>query len=212
MARPFQLRTYLLFARLSGPLWKLAMRLRLRRGKEDPARLGEKFGAATVVRPPGTVLWFHALSVGESLALLPLLERAARDLPEAHFLLTTSTLTSARALQRVGLAPRVIHQFLPVDTTRAARRFLDHWQPAIAVISELDLWPALLCAAKKRDLPMLLINSRMSDHNFARRSRSPAMFAHLLDLFDVILAQDDDSRARFARFVVAPARLGYWAP
>ncbi|WP_099825921.1 3-deoxy-D-manno-octulosonic acid transferase [Oceaniglobus indicus] len=198
---------YLAFAAVSEPLWRLAMARRVRRGKEDGARVAEKFAHDMADRPPGPVLWFHALSVGESLALLPLLALAGRERPEAHILLTTSTRTSAVALGRVGLPPRVIHQFLPVDSAGPVRRFLDHWRPDRAVVTELDLWPGLLLAAHRRGIPLALINSRISPANFAKRSRGRGMFRDLLRLFDIVLVQDDDSAERFRALGVAADRV-----
>jgi 3-deoxy-D-manno-octulosonic-acid transferase len=205
--RSLALSAYLAFSALSEPLWRLAMAARVRRGKEDPERVGEKFARAMAARPPGRLFWFHALSVGESLALLPLLNRIARDAPDATLLLTTSTRTSAQALARVGLPADTIHQFLPVDAAGPVRRFLDHWRPDLAVVTELDLWPRLLVEVSGRGVPLALINSRISPRNAARRNRGRGLFADLLARFDLVLAQDDDSAARFRAFGVAPERL-----
>jgi len=82
---------------VSGPLWRIAHRLRVRKGKEIAERLAEKYGQNAQSRSAGQVLWLHALSVGESLALVPRVERALLDLPEGHELLTTSTATSPDA-------------------------------------------------------------------------------------------------------------------
>ena len=123
------LRLYLAFSRVSDPLWRAAHRRRLKRGKELPDRLDEKYGRYDHPRPEGTLLWFHALSVGESLALVPLIELALDKRPETHVLLTTSTATSAAALEKAQLPARCRHVFLPIDTARAVGRFLDHWRP-----------------------------------------------------------------------------------
>ncbi|WP_102107249.1 3-deoxy-D-manno-octulosonic acid transferase, partial [Oceaniglobus roseus] len=205
------LSVYLALAAVSAPLWRLAMARRVRRGKEDPARLPEKFGRGMAPRRPGRVLWFHALSVGESLALLPLLARAAED-SGAQVLLTTSTRTSAEALGRVGLPAGVVHQMLPVDAAGPVRRFLDHWRPDVAVVSELDLWPCLLSATAARGIPLALINSRMSAHNFAKRQRSPGLFGALLGLFEVVLVQNETSAERFAALGVPRARIEVLGP
>lgn len=191
------LRAYLLFSRVSGPLWSLAHRRRLKSGKESPERLPEKFGRYRTPRPDGQVLWFHALSVGESLALVPLIERALDDLPDAHVVLTTSTATSSKALSNAGLPERCIHVLLPVDTLRATRRFLGHWRPDLAAFAELDFWPRLMVETHHAGIPMILINSRLPEKSLASRQRLASAMRDILGLFDRMLVQDTDSFERF---------------
>lgn len=192
------LRAYLAFSQVSGPLWRLSHRRRLKTGKETPERLPEKYGRYPKPRPAGTILWFHALSVGESLALVPLVEKALSDLPDAHVVLTTSTATSQVALEKAGLPPRARHVLLPIDTAQATRAFLDHWKPDVAAFAELDFWPRLMVETHRRGIPMILVNSRMQAHNFERRKKLGGMIRDILRLFDRLLVQDEASRARFA--------------
>lgn len=205
--RPFQVSLYLAFAKIAEPLWRLALKRRLAAGKEDPARLQEKFGRPTVNRPRGPVYWFHALSVGESLALLPLIELAGNAHPDAHFLLTTSTKTSAQALAKIGLPARCQHQYAPIDTAQSVRRFLQFWQPEIAIFSELDFWPRLLTATHARAIPMILINSRMSDRSFEKRQKSKSLYGAVLNLFEMCLLQDAGTLAHFSKLGVDASRM-----
>ena len=200
-------RLYLLFSRVSGPLWKWSHRRRLSRGKEIPDRLPEKYGDYSQARPSGRLIWFHALSVGESLALAPLIERALEDLGEAHVVLTTSTATSVAALKNAGLPVRCLHVLLPIDTSFAVRRFLDHWRPDVAGFAELDFWPRLMIETHRRGIPMLLINSRMPKSNFHRRKKLGGLTRDILRLFEKLLVQDEASRERFASLGADPARL-----
>ena len=205
-------RTYLAFSMVSGPLWRWSMWRRLRRGKETADRLPEKFGRAAPARPDGDVLWFHALSVGESLALLPLIERALHDMPKAHVLLTTSTATSIDALEKARLPERAIHCLLPIDTYQAVARFLRHWQPDVAVFAELDLWPRLLIETFRREIPMVLVNARMTEKTFLSRQRVAGIMADMLDLFDRMLVQDAETFERFKAFGADPAKIAVVGP
>ena len=191
------LKAYLAFSNVSDPLWRWQHKKRLAKGKEIAARLPEKYGTYSTKRPSGTVLWFHALSVGESLALLPLIELALRERPEAHVVLTTSTATSVAALEKAGLPERAHHVMLPIDTKRAVKKFLDHWAPDVAGFAELDFWPRLMVDTHARAIPMVLINTRMPQHNFERRRKLGGMMRHVLGLFQALLVQDDASRDRF---------------
>jgi len=201
------LRGYLAFSTVSGPIWRIAHKRRLKRGKELPERLPEKYGIYSEPRPEGTVLWFHALSVGESLALVPLIEQALKDIPQAHVVLTTSTATSIAALDKAGLPKQCKHILLPIDTVAATRAFLNHWRPDLAAFAELDFWPRLMVETNRRAIPMALINSRMPDANFARRKKLGAMMAEVLRMFDQLLVQDEVSADRFAELGAEPGNI-----
>jgi len=198
---------YLLFSRVSGPLWRLSHRRRLAKGKELPDRLGEKYGKYDQARPTGEVLWFHALSVGESLALVPLIEAALEARPACHVVLTSSTVTSAKALENARLPARCHHVFQPIDTAGAVRRFLDHWKPTLAGFAELDFWPRLMIETHRRGIPMILLNSRMPEGNFARRKKIAGPMRDVLGLFDRLLVQDAESVDRFVALGAARDRI-----
>ena len=203
----WQLRAYLAFSRISGPLWRYALKRRAKAGKESPDRLTERLGVTTRPRPEGAVIWFHALSVGESLALLQLFDHVLELRPDTTILLTTATRTSAEALAKQNLPERVIHQMLPIDVAGPVASFLDHWRPDAAIFSELDFWPAIMAETHRRGIPMALINSRMSDKNFDKRKSGAALFGDLLGMFEVKLVQDDATRDRFAYFGCDPATV-----
>jgi 3-deoxy-D-manno-octulosonic-acid transferase len=179
----------------------------LKKGKEDPKRLPEKYGFSALERPGGQVLWFHALSVGESLALLPLVDRALANDEAATVVLTTSTITSVAALEKAGLPDRAVHVLLPIDTVQAVRRFLDHWRPTVAVFAELDFWPRLMFETHRRHIPMILVNSRMSAASFASRDKLHGMMRDILGLFDRLLIQDPESFDRFKLLGADPERM-----
>src|SRR3546814_812746 len=95
---------------LLGPFVRLWLQRRAAQGKEDSARLGERFGRTTLPRPAGQVIWCHGASVGEALALLPLLHHLHDLRPDLTLLLTTGTVTSAELARKRGGA-NVIHQY-----------------------------------------------------------------------------------------------------
>ncbi|MYF90023.1 MAG: 3-deoxy-D-manno-octulosonic acid transferase, partial [Boseongicola sp. SB0676_bin_33] len=99
---------------------------------------------------------------------------ALAELPDAHVLLTSSTATSTVALAAARPPDRCIHVFQPVDTVQAVRRFLDHWRPDVAGFSELDFWPRLMIETKGREIPMILVNSRMPEGSFPWTLRPPS--------------------------------------
>lgn len=194
--RPSAFAAYRAATCLLAPLMPLYLRRRERRGKEEPARLGERLGAASLARPPGKLLWLHAASVGEANSVLPLIEAIRARFPAWHMLLTTGTVTSA-ALMRSRLPAGVMHQYVPVDTPRAVARFVAHWKPDAALWVESELWPNLLDAARSAGCRLLLINARMSERSFAGWRRAPKLIAYLLGCFEVVFAQSEEDGARY---------------
>ncbi|RMD88605.1 MAG: 3-deoxy-D-manno-octulosonic acid transferase, partial [Alphaproteobacteria bacterium] len=206
MTRSLILALYLALAgRADGAAHRRLAR-RLTEGKEDPDRLGERFGQAGLPRPAGRLVWFHAASVGEMLSLFELIRRLGEAAPDAHFLVTTGTLTSAKLF--AARAPsRSLHQFAPVDTRRAVRAFLDHWRPDVAVWAESELWPTMLCETHARGVPMLLVNARMSERSARRWRLLRGAAKSLLRRFELLLAQDDATADALRRLGAPAARV-----
>lgn len=180
---------------LAEPLAAPILRGRAGRGKEDADRLPERLGHAGLARPAGPLVWLHAASVGESLSILPLVERLRTERPDIAVLVTSGTVTSAELLAR-RLPPGAIHQFAPVDGPGVARRFLGHWRPDLAVFVESELWPNLLLGARKRGARIALLSARITEDSARGWARAPKAAKALLGCFDLILAQDSASAAR----------------
>jgi 3-deoxy-D-manno-octulosonic-acid transferase len=197
------------------PLIRLYLAYRRGRGKEDRARFGERLGIPGCARPEGPLIWAHAASVGESLALLPLIARIRILRPDAHVLMTTGTMTSARLLAD-RLPAGAFHQFVPVDRRAYVRRFLDHWRPDLVLWSESEFWPNLVSEPAARGIPMILVQGRVSDRSLAGWRRSPALIQKLLAGFALCLAQSEDDARRLetlgARRIVCRGNLKFAAP
>ncbi|MGZ8363867.1 MAG: 3-deoxy-D-manno-octulosonic acid transferase [Caulobacteraceae bacterium] len=189
MSLPPMLTAYRAATRLLQPLAPLLLQGRVRRGKEDAERLGERLGRASAARPDGPLVWVHGASVGESLSHLPLVERFARQRPDVTVLVTSGTRTSAELLGR-RLPDGVIHQYAPVDTPAAAARFFDDWRPDLAVFVESELWPNLLLEAQARGVKLALMSARISAASARSWGRAPKSAGRLLSAFSVITAQD----------------------
>jgi 3-deoxy-D-manno-octulosonic-acid transferase len=195
MSRPFEpaLAFYRIATTLLGPLAPALLNWRRRRGKEDPRRMAERMGYPSLARPKGPLVWLHGASVGEGIALLPLVERlVARGL---NVLVTTGTVTSATIL--AGRLPAgAQHQYLPLDIPRFLARFLDHWRPGLALVAESEIWPNMLRMAHERGVPLALVNARLSPRSFARWGKAPKVIGSLLSRIDLCLAQTRDDALR----------------
>jgi 3-deoxy-D-manno-octulosonic-acid transferase len=192
---PLSLSFYGLASGLLEPLAPALLRARARRGKEVAARLPERLGRASQARPEAPLVWFHGVSVGESLSLLPLIQAIARQRPDLALLITTGTGTAA-ALMAERKPAGAIHQFIPVDGPAAVGRFLDHWRPHLGVFVESELWPNLIAAAKRRGVRLALVSARMTDATARGWARAPGAAHALLASFDLILPQDAETESR----------------
>src|SRR6201994_1823523 len=183
---PMTLRFYRQLSHAAVPLAPALIKRRLKQGKEDPERVGERRGLSEGVRPNGPLVWIHGASVGEVLAAAALIERL-RAL-NLRILLTSGTVTSA-AIVAKRFPADIIHQYVPYDSPRYVARFLDHWRPSLALFIESDLWPNIILASAARRLPMVLINGRMSHRSFPRWRRGSGPVSALLGRVDICLAQ-----------------------
>ncbi len=194
--RAWSLKTYRAATGFLKPVANVALKRRVKRGKEDPARLDERRGKSSVARPDGSLLWLHGASVGESLSILPLIEALSKRHPGLHFLVTTGTVTSA-ALMAKRLPSHAIHQYVPMDQKHFVRQFLDHWRPDAALFVESELWPVILGECEAREIPMALINGRMSPKSFQNWQGRIGAARELLSVFDVMVAQNEENAERF---------------
>ena len=185
---------------LLAPAAPMLLRRRGRRGKEHRDRAAERLGHAGVARPDGKLVWVHGASNGECLAALPLIEALAAK--GTAVLMTSGTVTSAELMEG-RLPPGAIHQFVPIDTPRATRRFFEHWRPDVGLFVDSDLWPNLILGAQARGTRLALVNARMSQRSFEGWRWAKKTAEAILSAFDVCLAQDEEIAARF-RILGAP--------
>ncbi len=195
LREPMGLKLYRAASRAAEPVAKFALQRRLRAGKEDAERIGERHGRTAAPRPDGALIWIHGASVGESLSVLPLVERLATLSPEASFLVTTGTVTSAE-LMAARLPDRAFHQYVPLDHPDFVNAFLDHWRPDAALFVESEFWPNLMLAAKARVSFLALINGRISPKSFGNWKTQPNAIKYILSSFDIILGQDRQNAER----------------
>ncbi len=195
-----KLKAYAFLTRVFQPAASLLLRYRERQGKEETAHIPERMGYASIGRPAGDILWFHAASVGEATAVFHLIERLVKERPRLRILLTTGTVTSAR-LARKRLPDGVIHQYVPLDAPKFMKRFLDHWQPSAVILTESEIWPNMIREVRVRRIPILLVNGRMSPKSFRRWRKQMRTANPLFSSLDLVLAQSD-------RYAVSFERLG----
>lgn len=177
---------------------------RARRGKEDRRRRYERYGYPSADKPAGPMVWFHAASVGESLAVLALVQRV--HALGINTIMTTGTVTSADIVRK-RLPRATFHQYVPLDLQPAVCRFLDHWKPDLAIFTESEIWPTTIEELKKRRIPQVLVNARMSDRSFKRWTAAPAIAETLCDKFAHVIAQSELDASRFRQLGARPVTV-----
>ncbi|MDY2830112.1 MAG: 3-deoxy-D-manno-octulosonic acid transferase [Alphaproteobacteria bacterium] len=171
-------------------------------GKEDVNRFNERVGRPIKERPEGKLFWLHGASVGESVSMLPLINKILETYPDAHVMVTTGTVTSADVMQK-RLPERAFHQFIPIDNPVFTNRFVKHWHPDVALWFESEFWPAVLSSIKRRNIPLILINGRISNKTFKRWQQFDFVCKELLSCFSLCLGQSEEDAYRL-RVLGAP--------
>jgi 3-deoxy-D-manno-octulosonic-acid transferase len=177
---------------------------RASKGKEESARRRERYGFAAYPRPAGPLIWMHAASVGETNAVVPLIEEILAL--GINIVLTTGTVTSAKvASERLG--DRVMHQYVPLDLKPAVRRFLDHWAPDLAIIAESEIWPMTILELGVRRVPQVLVNGRLSDRSFRSWKKRSSIAEALFENLAHVVAQSDLDAERFRALGARPVTV-----
>lgn len=204
MKRSLALLTYWLLTSASRPLVPLFLWTRIARGKDDLARIDERRGMASQARPQGRIVWMHGASIGECLSLLPCMEEfIARGF---HVLVTSGSAASASVLGE-RLPAGSIHQFFPLDIYQYVLRFLEHWRPAIVLFAESEIWPNSFRAIRKRRVPLVIANARLSPRSFNRWRRARKAAADVFGSIDLCLAQTQEDGNRFAALGTKHVRI-----
>lgn len=196
------------------PIILLLLLYRLLKGKEDFKRINERLGFPKKERPQGKLVWLHGASVGECLSMLPLVKKLLQEDSSLHVMVTSGTVTSAKLMEQ-RLPERAFHQFIPVDTPLAARRFVHHWNPNIVLWFESDFWPSMLTAIYKSKTPLVLLNGRISDKSFNRWQKFPRIIKSIQSLFTLSFGQTKEDARRLgvlgAKDVVSTGNLKFAA-
>lgn len=196
---------YTVLLYLLTPLVLLRLLWRSRELADYRRRIGERFGF--VPRPPQPVaVWVHAVSVGESLAALPLI-RALIERHGAGRVLVTTTTPTGSARVRDALGDQALHVYAPYDLPDVVARFVGRMRPQRVVVMETELWPNLFRALARRSVPLLIANARLSPRSFRGYGRVRGLAAATLADCAAIAAQSDADADRFRALGASPARV-----
>lgn len=168
---------------------------RSRRQPEYLRHWGERFGRFHSVRPLRPVIWLHTVSVGETRAAAPLVKALQLRYPEHQILLTHMTPTGREAGEQL-FGREVLRCYLPYDYPFAVRHFLEHFRPELGLLLETEIWPNLIRSCHAANVPLCLVNARLSEKSARRYARFSRLVAGSLRQMSVIAAQTEEDARR----------------
>ena len=171
---------------------------RILKKKECPLRYQEKLGVSLKVRNDGYLMWFHCSSIGELKSIFPIIDHY---LKKNQILVTTSTLGSNEVFQKkYHNTKNIIHQYAPIDSPQIIKKFFKKWKPNIIFFTESEIWPNQIFYAKNNNIPIILVNARISNKSFIKWKLIKNSMNKILNCFDLILCQSNESVDYFNYF------------
>ena len=148
---------------------KIYLKIRIKNKKEHPERYLEKLSITNFPANKNRLIWFHAASVGELLSIFPLIDKFLKENLFEKILVTSITLSSSRIFEKkYKNNGKIIHQFLPIDKEKFVKNFLNHWKPNALILIESEIWPNLISEVKKNNIPLILLNARITSKTFLK--------------------------------------------
>ena len=174
--------------------------LRILKKKECPLRFKEKLGNSQKIRNNGNLIWFHCSSIGELKSIFPVIDYY---LKKNQILVTTSTLSSNEIFQKkYRNVQNITHQYAPIDTPQIIKKFFIKWKPNVIIFTESEIWPNQIFYAKNNKIPIILLNARISKKSFIKWKLIKISMNKILNSFDLILSQSNESANFFKYFRV----------
>lgn len=169
------------------------------------SRWKEHFGITPKLASGQRPIWIHAVSVGESIAAVPLIKALKKQNPEQAILVTTTTSTGAEQVAKLG--DLVEHRYMPIDFSFAVKGFLKATKPKQMLIIETELWPNTLNTVYKAGVPITVVNARLSEKSCQNYAKVQPLFNLLHPNLTQVLCQTESDAERFARLGVAKEKL-----
>ena len=180
------------------PFFILIIYLRKIIGKEDPLRFKEKFNLDyldKIDQYKKKIIWFHAASIGEVLSIFPILTKLNSEREDLQFLITTVTKSSADLIERKkSNFKNITHKYFPIDKKNIVKKFLDFWSPKVAIFIDSEIWPNFLFEIKKREIPLVLLNARITNKTKKRWKIFSGFSKNLFQLFDLCIPSSTISK------------------
>ena len=171
----------------------LIILIRLFKKKESLKRFKEKFCFFSEQKVSGKLVWFHGASVGELQSIIPLIEKIEKNKKIKQILITSNTLSSSKIIEKIKYK-KVVHQFFPIDTNFLSQKFLNYWKPSSAFFIDSEIWPNMILNLKKKNIPITLLNARITNKTFKRWKLLPKFSLNLFNQLNLCLSSSYESK------------------
>ncbi|MBN8142628.1 lipid IV(A) 3-deoxy-D-manno-octulosonic acid transferase [Vibrio vulnificus] len=196
---------YTLLLALAAPLLLFGLYRSTPNKPKFGQRWKEHFGITPKLVGQNQPLWIHAVSVGESLAAIPLIKEIKEKTPDQVIVVTTTTSTGAEQIEKLGNL--VEHRYMPIDFAFAVRGFLKAINPAKMLIIETELWPNTLATVHKANIPIIVVNARLSEKSQQNYAKVKSLFNLIHPCLSKVLCQSQADADRFAKLGVPTSKL-----
>ncbi len=180
--------------------------IRIFKNKEDKIRFKEKFGFFSIKNKSKNLIWFHGASVGELMSVLPIIDEYEKNRYIDKILITTSTLSSSKILEKLKYK-KVIHQFFPIDHILFSKKFINYWKPNLAIFLESEIWPSMFKEIKKKKIPLILLNARITPKTFNRWKKIKYFSQSIFNLIDIAYPQNKETQIFLKKLNVKKVNL-----
>ena len=164
---------------------------RIYKKKETFQSIKQKIGFYNK-KPKNNLVWFHGSSVGEVLSVVPLIQELEKNKKIEQILVTSNTLSSAKVLSKIKFK-KTIHQFFPIDVNFIVKKFLNYWKPNACIFIESEIWPNMIEKIKNKDLPLILLNARLTKKTFKKWTKLDFFSKNIFSKFDLCIPQNQET-------------------
>ncbi len=171
---------------------------RILKKKEDKKRFLEKFSISSKKRQKGKLLWIHGASVGEILSIIPIIKYYENNKCVNQILITSSTLSSSKVIKKFKFK-KTIHQFYPIDHFFFTAKFLNYWKPSLAIFVESEIWPSMFIKLKNKNIPLILLNARLTKKTFFRWMKIKNFFKLIFSKITIAYPQNIETKSFLKR-------------
>ena len=178
------------------PLILLRLLIKSRKNKGYRLRITERLGSVKTHPKDKKVIWLHAVSVGEAIAAKPLIKRLLQDHPDYALLITSTTPTGLATVKKL-FSNQVIQSYFPYDLPSLIQRFMARVDPQLLIIVETEIWPNLYAACAKKNIPLLLVNARLSSKSTRQYLRLKPLVSETLSYATLIAVRSKEDKQHF---------------
>ena len=175
--------------------------VRILKNKEDIKRFKEKFCIFSKKKIEGKLIWFHGASVGELLSLIPIIYKLEKNPSIKQILVTTNTLSSSNIFKKYQFK-KTIHQFFPIDHSLLTNKFLKYWKPHVSIFVDSEIWPSMTLALKQKNIPLILLNARITKKSFNRWSKFNSFAKNIFNKITIAYPQNKETKNYLNKFEV----------